>query len=271
MTLNPRVALVPLAIGLAIAFACSSGSSPQGSAGGSGGGTGGGTAGGAGGGSAGGGVAGGGSAGGGTAGGSGGGSGGGAADGGEDAGQAPGQVLPDGGTCTAEASYGIVDAGPTQTAVYYEPDDAGDQAAYDFQEQLNNNPEFDYVDLSLYSGYGVFTNGIDAGTYTISGQELQYSTCGLCLVVFTDTDINGNPTDSYLATGGTVTLTSLQPTFAGSITNATFEHVNIDQNNNSTPVGDGCYSAITTLDFSTSVTDMSQNSRAPLLHLKPRK
>ena len=253
------IALVVAALCLSVAAACGSGSNTGGgggSGGGSAGGSGGGTAGGAGGGTAGGaaGGTGGGAAGGsagGTAGGSGGGAGGGS--GGSDAGptQPPGQTLADGGTCTASATYAgiITDGGAPPTATYTGPDDAGDPAEYEYDAQLNNDPEFDYLDIELYAGSGVFANGIDAGTYTLSGADLQYSSCGLCVLVMTDTDPNsGQPTDTYLATGGTVT---------------------IDQNSfTSTPVGDGCDSSIAAASFSATVTTPS--SRTPPAHVGPR-
>lgn len=40
----------------------------------------------------------------------------------------------------------------------------------------------------------------------------------------------------------------------GSISNVTFEHVNIDSNFYSTPVGDGCTSSITSMSFDSYIT-----------------
>ena len=140
---------------------------------------------------------------------------------------------------SAEAS---TDAGST----------GGAQDYYIYQGDLNADP--DTLDIELYTGFGVFKNGIKAGTYTLSGDELNYATCGLCVLIYTDVS-GGTPTDTYLATGGTVTISTLQPTLTGTLSNVTFTHVDINSSTfQSMPVGDGCNSSISSLSISAPVT-----------------
>jgi hypothetical protein len=159
-------------------------------------------------------------------------------------------------TCTADATYSGAITG--QTAVYYPtPADAGADAGPEDSYQLQGayNTDQDLFDIEIYDGYGAFTNGVQAGTYTLTGDDLNYGTCGLCVLIYADA--NGQSADPYMATAGSITITSISPTgtFAGSGTNLTFTHVSIDQNSlQSTPVGDGCNSAISSVSFSATVT-----------------
>ncbi len=160
------------------------------------------------------------------------------------------------GTCTADADYGTV----TPTSQEANTDGSGD---YQYSGTLNT--DIDYVDLELYAGEGAFSGNPTTGTYTIAGDDAQYSTCGLCLLILTDaTDTDpttGDFTDTYLATSGTVKITKLTSTkLQGTITNAVFTHVTIDSTSYvSTPVGDGCGSAIDSMTFSSTI---SEDSRA---------
>ncbi len=128
----------------------------------------------------------------------------------------------------------------------------GSQDVYQYTGTLNSDP--DNLDIEMYAGFGVFSSGIHTGTFKLSGAELDYATCGLCVLVQTDSS-GGSPTDTYMATGGSVTITSLQPTLAGTLDNVTFTHVNIDPNTfESTSAGDGCNSSIASLAISAPVT-----------------
>lgn len=124
---------------------------------------------------------------------------------------------------------------------------------YQYTGDLNADP--DVLDVEIYAGFGVFTNGIKTGTFNLTGAELDYATCGLCVLVLTDTS-GGSATDTYMATGGTVTIDTISPTtISGSLSNVTFTHVTIDANTfESTPVGDGCNSSISSLSISAAVT-----------------
>lgn len=128
----------------------------------------------------------------------------------------------------------------------------GSQDVYQYTGTLNADP--DNLDIEMYTGFGVFSSGIHTGTFKLTGADLDYATCGLCVLVLTDSS-GGSPTDTYMATGGSVTITSLQPTLTGTLDNVTFTHVSIDPNTfESTSVGDGCNSSIASLAISAPVT-----------------
>jgi hypothetical protein len=107
--------------------------------------------------------------------------------------------------------------------------------------------------LEMYKGFGVFQASIVPGTYQLTGAELNYATCGLCLRFFGNST-QGNPGQSFMATAGTVNITDLGPDgtgrFKATLSGVTFEHVTIDPMTfQSTPVNDGC-----TTSFSGDVT-----------------
>jgi hypothetical protein len=66
--------------------------------------------------------------------------------------------------------------------------------------------EPDVIYIELWDDYGVFLDDrVEPGTYEITGEELEYATCGVC--VFTLADLaGGQPTRTLLATGGTVII-----------------------------------------------------------------
>lgn len=157
-------------------------------------------------------------------------------------------------TCTADASYSGALTG--ETANYTPtPADAGDSGAADsYQYQGAYNADQDVLDIEIYDGYGVFTSGIVPGTYNLTGDDLDYASCGLCVLIIGDqTQSSGDP---YMATSGSITITSIGPTgtFAGTGTNLKFAHVSIAQDNTMTPVNDGCNSSIASVSFSATVT-----------------
>jgi hypothetical protein len=136
--------------------------------------------------------------------------------------------------CSAAASYG--DLG-TRT----EPVEADDLAAPTIvwaTFELNGDP--DTLKIDLYQGAGVFVDSIHAGTFPLTGAETSYATCAAC-VHLTVTGAGG--TQDYMATGGTLTITSVSPHLQATLTDVAFEHVTI-AGSSSTPVGDGCVSAI---------------------------
>jgi hypothetical protein len=114
-----------------------------------------------------------------------------------------------------------------------------------FEGELNADELPDLFALQLYDGFGVFTDGIVPGTYEITGDEAQFATCGLCALLITD----GGEADAYLATSGSVTITSVSPNLTGTVTNLTYTHVDIDENDTSTPNASGCESDIAALAF----------------------
>lgn len=70
---------------------------------------------------------------------------------------------------------------------------------------LESSAPADALEIARYAGYGAFSGGpITPGVYQISGDELNFATCGICLLLSTNTDSNGHHDDDYMATAGTV-------------------------------------------------------------------
>lgn len=109
----------------------------------------------------------------------------------------------------------------------------------------------DYVRLELYPGIGVFEEGLRTGTFTIAGEDLNYATCAICPRMFGDcSEVTGECSTQFYATGGTVTISQVQGSLAFDLTNVQFVEVTIDDGTFvSTPVPDGCSSTISSASF----------------------
>jgi hypothetical protein len=128
-----------------------------------------------------------------------------------------------------------------------------------FAAQLETTQPTDLLIVEFYAGYGVFKpNGVagpvTTGTFQITGEELNYATCGVCVRLATNATQTGYEHD-YLATGGSVTITQVGTAtgqmLAASVSNIQFEHVTIDDMSfQSTPANDGCNSAMSGANFS---------------------
>ncbi len=114
----------------------------------------------------------------------------------------------------------------------------------------------DTVDVQLFADLGVFEaqGGFVTGTFQLAGDELNYSTCGLCVLIYENVAANGDYRGAYMATSGTVTLTSVTGTLTGTLSNIKFQHVTVDSSTFiSTPHADGCRSAVDSLAFNVSI------------------
>lgn len=123
---------------------------------------------------------------------------------------------------------------------------------------LNSDARPDELAIELWP-MGPFSSGFQTGTFQLTGAELNYKTCAVCVLIHSNTylDANGDVdwADDYMATGGTLTLSSVDGSLVGTLTNATFEHVNIATGGLSTPVGDGCTSSISSASFNSLILD----------------
>jgi len=119
-------------------------------------------------------------------------------------------------TCSVEPDYG--DLGALAVVPIADERSRGVSAA------IGDPASGDQLSIWLRAERGVFTGGpIRPGTYTLTGDELDFTTCGVCVVLHGDRDpTTGVPRESYLATGGTVTITSADR-LSGSLTNVRFE------------------------------------------------
>ena len=110
---------------------------------------------------------------------------------------------------------------------------------------LDAGPPRDTFFLKLTTGRGVFSGGLAPGTYTISGVDAGYLTCGLCVHVIADIVTGSGPTKFYFADSGSVTLTATSP-IAGSAMNLHFTAVDI---NSGQKIADGCDATMTSISF----------------------
>jgi hypothetical protein len=165
-----------------------------------------------------------------------------------------GGVGPDsGGDCLVDRSYGDVGTVPSAISAAIRFDDSSGQAkSVTYIGALNGDQ--DQIVIQLYRGFSVFTTGaIAPGTYAISGEELNYASCGVCVRMFADRIAGGgHPLQDMMATGGTLVVSEIgaagSGTFRAELRDASFEHVHIDDVSfESTPVGDGCETEISLL------------------------
>ena len=155
---------------------------------------------------------------------------------------------PDGPvTCLVTEDFGALGAldgfmadgaDPTDSAVYY--------------VALNSDTKPDVLWIELFNGFGVFTDGIVPGTYQLTGDELNYATCGACVDITADYDMTaGTWKQDYMATGGTLTITEVTPRLIGTLTNVTFGRADIDGTTGETTLTGDCPSALTSGSFDT--------------------
>jgi hypothetical protein len=141
-----------------------------------------------------------------------------------------------GTNCLVKADYGAV--GPlTGTAM----------GTNGMTATLEAGPPRDSFFIKLVATKGVFTGGLATGTFTISGADAGYSTCGLCVHIIADIVTGQGPSKFYFANEGTVTLTSTAP-IAGSAQNLRL--VETDALGNGQPVAGGCSTTIGSISFS---------------------
>jgi hypothetical protein len=149
--------------------------------------------------------------------------------------------------CTATPMYGTVT--PADEAASRDADTNPTEIFYD--ASLNADVQVDNLSIQLFKELGVFTTGeIVAGPVALTGAEVNYETCGACVLIYTDVDPDSGMEDSvYMATGGTLNLMGVTPNIRGTLSNVTFTHVTIDADTYaSTPVGD-CDATLTSLEF----------------------
>ena len=152
------------------------------------------------------------------------------------------------GGCDIEKDYGSLGAVDGTATI---PDDG----IIDYTTLLDQGTLPDELHIQLFDGLGVFADGVAApGTYELTGDELNYSTCGACVLIFENPASANDYRGVYMATGGTVTITEVSPKLVGTLKNVSFQHVTLDQDSNSIPVGDDCGTHIKSLSFDETVT-----------------
>jgi hypothetical protein len=176
---------------------------------------------------------------------------------------------PDGapGACTADSTY--PDNIPQSTAISWQP--MGNTTTVDFQQYqgllTSTGTGQDALDIEFYPGYGVFMAGMPTtGTFDLSG-EGDYSSCGFCVLILTDLDSMGAPTDIYMPVSGSGMVSSFadwttgQGTISGTLTNMMMQHVTIASDLTTTPVSDGCMVSMPTITFTATAMVMQETMR----------
>lgn len=160
---------------------------------------------------------------------------------------------PQQASCLLASSLGTVT--PAMQFAEWSPDmeDPAAVASYVYGAALNADAMPDALFVELYAGYGAFMTGYPtaATSVTLTGVESGYDTCGACVLAITDLTQSGATGDPYMATAGTLELTSVSKTkLTGKLTNVTLTHVTIDPMSLATaPHADGCTSSLASIEF----------------------
>jgi hypothetical protein len=165
--------------------------------------------------------------------------------------------------CTdfAELDLGALDPIPDATAVRKAnpdpPEGNADARTLQLTGTAASGTKPDIIQLELWDGLGAFSGGDAApGTYPIEGDETTVVTCGICIYIWADaTVVDGVVVDSekdYIATGGSITIDSVDGNFTGSLSGLTFTE--IDQTSeNGDPLPGGCQTAIPSATFDVAI------------------
>jgi hypothetical protein len=158
-------------------------------------------------------------------------------------------------TSTVDAPGAMADAYDTaQCLIQGDYGDAGAltgtagsaQGATTVTVTLDAGPPRDTFFIRMVPGNGAFTGGVAPGTYTISGADADYNSCGLCVHIIADIVSGQGPTKFYFADSGTVTLTATTPPITGSVQNLHFNEIDIGSG---APVSGGCQASMTFASF----------------------
>jgi len=162
---------------------------------------------------------------------------------------------PDADICLVPTDF-VAPALANQAATGVGADHAVPEAIV-FDGDLDADARPDILQLELTKGYGAFLDNIVPGTYVLAGDDLNYSTCGLCARVFVDLDTtSGMPRkQQYFATAGSFTITAIDPNVTGTFSDLQLVEITLstDGTYRSTPVPDGCTTAVSSGSFDIAV------------------
>lgn len=134
-------------------------------------------------------------------------------------------------------------------------DAAAPTEAIYYSALLDDTAVYDTLEFELYGDEGtLFEGAVETGSYELTGEQTDYATCALCVLLYSDND-DANDTGGaiYMPTSGTLTLTSVEGRLTGSLTNVTLVEVEIGEDFATTPVAGGCSTLITSASFDTEI------------------
>lgn len=111
---------------------------------------------------------------------------------------------------------------------------------------LDAGPPRDTLFLRMTPGTGAFAGGLVPGTYPLGGVDLNYNQCGLCVNIIADIVPGQGPTKFYMATAGTIALTSVTPPIVGTVSNLTLAEMELSTG---ALVPGGCTTSIAAASF----------------------
>jgi len=110
----------------------------------------------------------------------------------------------------------------------------------------------DNLHIDLFAGFGAFAAGaVTTGTFQLTGDETSFNACGACVTIAGD-EVAEEAKGLWMASGGKLTLTSVQGRLTGKLENATFVHV--DLANPEMPLGDQCSTSVMNATFDAMIT-----------------
>ena len=107
-------------------------------------------------------------------------------------------------------------------------------------------PGKDDLFIKLVAGKGVFVGGLKTGVFDLTGAETDYNTCGACVIIIADLIPGQGPSKFYLATSGTLTLSSVTQPMSGSGSNLLFDEIGV---NTFQKIPGGCHAGIDSMSF----------------------
>lgn len=172
---------------------------------------------------------------------------------------------PGGGPCMIADNLGTISAAQQPSGISMggtpaDPDAVEVRAPFNL-EGFNT----DWFAIRLWKGTTAFPTTIAPGTFDLTGPELDYSTCGACVMLVGDHtgDRAEEETHTYMATAGVITISTVTPSFSASLSNATFRHIAFDPAGNQLPNQSGCTASVDSLTVTATIQQfLTGDSRA---------
>lgn len=119
----------------------------------------------------------------------------------------------------------------------------------------------DVFELELWDSYGSFgDNDVTTGTFAITGPETMKISCGVCVKLLGNVGSDGVPAQIYIATAGSVTISSIAGQLVGNATGLVLNEID-DASAEGAALIDGCTSAISDVSFDVVISPAASAAR----------